>query len=398
MNSDLCKYIKEQNNESDKKDFKFDIGYSMNLKGHDIHCFAKSKLTESMPFLLHYGSPSLLNPSWRAQNHQEEKSLIEKLIAPWGGTNLNAWGYISSGGSESNLATIKFSLRQFRPQKPILLFSSETHHSIRKFFPLYKNSFSACVNVPTYANGEMAYTLIRNILGESYHSPDTPIVVIATLGTTMKGASDDILQIRDVLLDIGVDKNKLYIHADAALNGGFWHLDNGHYQYQLGKDINSLSISGYKWYGSDVCSLFACHIVDSGIKSGNTFEEIETADLSISGSRNGFPVISWKIRLLQFDWQREYDTCQEMVRESVIRFTKLGVETLVNPFSITICFPAPTLKIICKYALVTHCDEHLGNISRIIVLPHVTRDVLDSFFKDLSLQSNRMNRNFTRKP
>ena len=82
----------------------------------------------------------------------------------------------------------------------------------------------------------------------------------------------------------------------------------------------------------------------------------------------------------------------------MIRFTELGVETFVNPFSITICFPAPTLRIICKYALVTHCDKHLGNISCIIVLPHVTRDVLDSFFKDLSQQNNRINRNPTRKP
>ena len=40
-------------------------------------------------------------------------------------------------------------------------------------------------------------------------------------------------------------------------------------------------------------------------------------------------------------------------RGPVIRLTKLGVETLVNPFSITICFPAPTLRLICKYALVT---------------------------------------------
>ena len=128
-----------------------------------VHCFAKSKPTESMPFLLHYGSPSLLNPSWRAQSHQEEKSLIEKLIAPWGGTSLNEWGYISSGGSESNLATIKFALKQFRPQKPIHLFSSDAHHSIRKFFNLYENSFSTCINVPIYANGEMAYTLKEHI-------------------------------------------------------------------------------------------------------------------------------------------------------------------------------------------------------------------------------------------
>ena len=50
---------------------------------------------------------------------------------------------------------------------------------------------------------------------------------------------------------MGVERDKLFIHADAALSGGFWYLDKGHCPYQLGRDISSLAISGYK-YGSDV--------------------------------------------------------------------------------------------------------------------------------------------------
>ena len=106
-------------------------------------------------------------------------------------------GYIASGGSESNLTAIKLALKQFKPQKPILLFSTETHYSIIKFLDLCEHSFSACVKAPTYANGQIAHTQIQNIL-EHIYSPGTPVVVIATLGTTMKGASDDILRVREV--------------------------------------------------------------------------------------------------------------------------------------------------------------------------------------------------------
>ena len=395
MNSNLSKYIKKQSNKNKGKDLKFDIGYPINFKGHKVHGYAKSKLTKSMPFLLHFGNPLLIKPFWAAQHVDEEKSLIEELVAPWGGTAEISWGYISSGGSESNLTAIKFALKQFKPQKPILLFSSETHHSIIKFLDLCEHSFAACVKMPTNTNGEMAHTQIRNALEHCY-VPGTPVVVIATLGTTMKGASDDILRIREALLDLGVEREKLFVHADAALSGGFWHLDQGHYPYQLGKEISSLSISGHKWYGCDVCSLFACARRDQGTQTGDYFEVIKTADLAISLSRNGFLAISWRIRLLQYDWQAEYDACQEMVRVSVRRFEELGVETLVNPVSITVCFPVPTQEIISKYVLATGCDAHLGNIAHIILLPHVSRDVIDSFFADLSLQLNRMSLKFTR--
>ena len=396
MEPGLTKYIEDLTKEYEKHDSKFDIGYPMNLKGHDILGKAKRMLVHHIPFLLHLGNPLIVEPFWESQCMQEEKSLVKELIAPWGGTQDNTWGYIATGGTESNVAAIKIALMRFKPQKPILLFSTETHYSIEKILDLCMHSFIACVKCPTTANGQIDHTRIQNILSPFY-CPETPVVVIATLGTTMKGASDDIPSILKVLLEMGVRREKLFVHVDAALSGGFWHLDKGHYPYQLGREIDSIAISGLKWYGSDVCSLFALYQGDGGTNLGEYFQCVKTRDPGISGCRNGFPVISWKIRLLQFDWQKEYDKCKEIVIVAVKRFTELGVETLVNQVSLIVCFPAPPQEITKKYCLPTYNDQHLGSISHIVVLPHVTECVIDSFFIDLSLLFEPMELKFNSK-
>ncbi|KAI6659002.1 Histidine decarboxylase [Oopsacas minuta] len=342
MNSNLRSYIeyltREKLEQNMKQESMLDIGYPMNLKNTETHAAAKIEILKSFPFLLHYRNPMIMEPFWTAQLMKEEKSLITELIAPWGGTPENTWGYITSGGSESNLAAIKFALKLFRPRKPILVFSKETHYSIIKFLDFCESSFLDCVIAPTNLSGQMDHTQIWDIL-EACYSPGTPVIVIATLGTTMKGATDDVLKIREVLLEKGVRKDNLYVHADAALNGGFWHLDKANYPYQLGNDTNLLSISGYK---------------------------------------------CWKIRLLQFDWQQEYNMCQERVKHIESMLRKLDIESLINPASIIICFPKPPQEIIQKYVLPTHYDEHLGNISHLVVLPHVTKDIVDSFILDLN--------------
>ena len=113
---------------------------------------------------------------------------------------------------------------------------------------------------------------------------------------------------------------------------------------------------------------------------------VKNADLGISSYRNGFPGISWKIRLLQFDWQKEFDMCQEIVKL---------METLVNLVSITVCFPTPPQVIIDKHCLPTHTDQHLGSISHIVVLPPVTECVIDSFFLDLAQHIKHMELKFS---
>ena len=395
MRGNLGKFIERIIRENEERGSQSQIGYPTNLKGHNLLGHYKGKLVSSIPFLLHYGSPFTFKAPWTIQCMEEEKSLIEQLIAPWGGTQDNTWGYIASGGSESNIVAVKIALKRFSPQKPVLLFSTETHYSIVKLLDLCEHSFIASVKCPTIPCGQMDYAQIPKILAPFLPS-DTPIVVVATLGTSKKGASDDIVSIMNILLEMGVRRENLFIHADAALNGGFWHLDKGHYPYQLGKEIDSLAMSGHKWYGSDVCSLFAIYHADRGENLGEYFDHSRMYEPGLVGCRDGFHAISWKIRLLQFDWQNEYDACQEIVRLIVNRFVELKVETLVNPVSITICFPIPPQEIIQKYILPTYTDENLGSISRIIVMPSVTKYIVDSFFTDLSQYIKQMRLKFTR--
>ena len=94
MEPDLNKYIEELTKKTEKHDLKFDIGYPLNLKGHDVHGKAKGMLTQTIPFLIHLGNPFILNPFWTAQCMEEEKTLMVELLAPWGGIHENTWGYM----------------------------------------------------------------------------------------------------------------------------------------------------------------------------------------------------------------------------------------------------------------------------------------------------------------
>ena len=60
-------------------------------------------------------------------------------------------------------------------------------------------------------------------------------LVVATLGTTMLGASDDLSAIHQVFERCQIPRSHVHLHADCALSGGFWHLDPQTPKYQLGK-------------------------------------------------------------------------------------------------------------------------------------------------------------------
>ena len=80
----MTKYLEDLTGEYEKRDSKYNIGYPMNLKGHDILGKAKRMVSQSIPFILHLGNPFLVDPHWTPQCMQEEKSLLKDLIAPWG--------------------------------------------------------------------------------------------------------------------------------------------------------------------------------------------------------------------------------------------------------------------------------------------------------------------------
>ena len=117
-------------------------------------------------------------------------------LAPWGGREDNTWAYVTTGGTEGNIAGVHFGLKKFFPDKPIMVCSSESHFSISKAIELTRGQFSTILKLPTLRNGEIdckqIVPAIRNVTdGQDSPQDIPPILVVATLGTVHNGYSDN---------------------------------------------------------------------------------------------------------------------------------------------------------------------------------------------------------------
>ena len=365
----------------------YQIGYPGNYKEQDKNTDLKQRIAKYQPAIINVGHClNIKYVGWISSIHVE-RDIVLKILAPWGGDEENTWAYITSGGTEGNIAGIQFALKQLH--KPILIYSTEVHYSIQKAIEQKQSQFSSILQIPTLRNGEIDYKqipqAIRYVIGQETLQIDIPpILVVATLGTTMKGACDDVTNILSSLYSIGLTRDKIFVHLDAAFHGGFWHLDEHNPNYQMGVDFNSIAISGYKWHGADICGLFAIYQHKGSTYDNEGFREyVHVNDIAITSTRNGMNAISWMIRYLQFDWQQEYDVCQKNVKKILSEFKLFDIETFVNPASLTVCIPTLPEDITAKYCLARYSDVHLGHMCHIIVCPHVTEEVVDQFFDDL---------------
>ena len=371
--------------------FQYQIGYPSNYKEPDKNTDFKQRIAKYQPAIINVGHCLDIKYVGWISSIQVERDIALKILAPWGGNEENTWAYITSGGTEGNIAGIQFALKQLH--KPILIYSTEVHYSVQKALEHKQSLFSSILQIPTLRNGQLDYKqipqAIRYVIGQDTPQRDIPqILVVATLGTTMKGACDDITNILSTLYSIGLTRDRIFVHLDAAFHGGFWHLDEHNPNYQMGVDFNSIAISGYKWYGADICGLFAIHQHKGSTYYDEGFREyVQVHDIAVTSTRNGMNAISWMIRYLQFDWKQEYDVCQKNLKNIVSRFKLLDIETFVNPASLIVCIPKLPEDIIVKYCLACHSDFHLGHMCHIVVCPHVTEEIIDEFFDDLKVSN-----------
>ena len=368
----------------------FQIGYPGNFKDQEINNQVKFDISKCHPFITNSGgSLNVKSIPW-VSSMEVERDIILKVIAPWGGNEANSWAYITSGGTEGNFAGIQFGLKEFYPEKPVLVYSTDAHFSISKVIEVAKCQFSAILQIPTLLNGEIdcdqMAPAIKYVTGQNA-SPEniSPVVLVATLGTTVKGACDDVCLMLKALYKLGLSREKIFVHLDAAFHGAFWHLDKQNPNYQFGSEFDSIAISGWKWHGADICGLYAVYKRNNSTYDKQGFREVlDVNDIGITSTRNGYNAISWMIRYLQFDWQEEYDNCQKNVKRILNLFQSLGIETFVNPASLTICTPLLPKTIINKFCLACYDDSpYLGKICHLVVCPHVTEKVIDIFFGDL---------------
>ncbi|MBF0547449.1 MAG: histidine decarboxylase [Candidatus Riflebacteria bacterium] len=284
----------------------------------------------------------------------------------------NAWGYISNGGTESNIHAFFLAREAFPTGR--LFFSNNSHYSLPKTAKLLRIE---PVVVNSQENGEIDYEHFGYQVDQY---SDSPILFNANIGTTLKGGIDRVERIIEILAKKRV--KDFFIHCDAALFGGFLPFLKGGPVFDFQLPVSSIAISGHKFFGSPIpCGI---QIVKKEYveRVKRKVDYIDSFDGTISGSRDGITVlILWKTIV-----ERGIEGFTEWA-ESCMKNTEYAVEQLkskdqhayANPFSNIVVLKRPSQKIIQRWKLASQ-----NEISHLVIMPSVTREKIDLFVSEYS--------------
>lgn len=281
------------------------------------------------------------------------------------------WGYVTSGGTEGNMYGL-YLARELYPEG-MVYFSEDTHYSVTKMMRVLH---ARNIMIKSQPNGEMDYEDLRETI--RIHRDVTP-VIFANIGTTMKGAVDDVGKVRKIMEDLAIPQ--FYIHGDAALSGMILPFVSDPQPFHFGDGVDSLSISGHKFIGSPIPCGVALALGKNVDRIARSVEYIGALDTTILGSRNGIsPLIFWYAfrKYGEKGFKRMVAQCLEVADYAVAQLVAHGIDAWRNKNSITVVFPRPSDEILRKWQVAPFRD-----IAHIITMPHVQKATIDCFIQDL---------------
>ena len=340
------------------------IGYPTN------QCFDYSPL---YPLLRHsannVGDP-FHDSLYRVNTHEFEREVVSTFANLMRHSPDETWGYVTSGGTEGNMYGLYIAREMF--PEAVVYFSQDTHYSVRKNLRVlnYRN-----IMIRSLDNGEIDYDDLRETIRINRH---LPVVVMANIGTTMKGAVDRLDKIRDIFDELAISSS--YIHADAALSGMILPFVDDPQPYGFDAGIDSIAISGHKMIGSPLPSGVVLTKGDYVGRVARSIEYVGAMDTTLSGSRNALtPLMLW----YAFE-QHGLEGFRGIVHETldvaqyaVDKFNENGIPAWRNKNSITVVFPRPADTVVNKWQMAPY-----ENVAHIITVPNVTRDKIDAAVAD----------------
>ncbi|GAG48329.1 unnamed protein product, partial [marine sediment metagenome] len=154
------------------------------------------------------GDP-FVKSTYRINTHDVEVEVVEFFAEIFHAPGDEFWGYVTNGGTEGNMYGM-FLARELYPEG-MVYYSEDTHYSVHKILRLIG---ARSIMIRSLPSGEIDYEDLSETL--RLHR-DVPPIIFANIGTTMKGAVDDVRRIVEALE--GAVIRDYYIHCDAALSG-----------------------------------------------------------------------------------------------------------------------------------------------------------------------------------
>jgi len=315
------------------------------------------------------GDPFEGNTS-KIQTHEMEQEVIEFFAQLFRADPLNYWGYVTNGGSESNLYGL-YLARELYP-KAMVYFSESTHYSVKKNIHLLN---IPSITIRSKENGEIDYDDLEHTLQFNRHKP---AIILTTYGTTMTEAKDDVSRIKGILKRLAIHDH--YIHCDAALAGSYGAFVQPYIPFDFQDGADSIAISGHKFIGSPIpCGVIVTkRSLRDRIARGISY--IGSLDTTITGSRNGHSVLFLWYALMKMGREglaQRYQHSLAVAQYCKEQLNQIGIQAWTNPGAITVVFPKVSEAIKAKWQLAT------DDVTHIICMPNVTKEQIDEFVRDV---------------
>lgn len=283
----------------------------------------------------------------------------------------DAWGYVTSGGTAGNLHGLLLGRERF--PDGYFYYSSESHYGIGNILKILDRTGQG-IKVQTLDNGEIDYAALERQLARNRH---IPAIFLLNIGTTMKGAIDDVAKIQEIIHRHGIKKH--FIHCDCALSGMILPFVDDAPPFDFRAGIDSLCVSGHKFLGSPLPNgVFLCKQSHARLLARSA-EYVGDSDNTLMGSRCAFsPLVLWYavhahppgfFRRMVAESLATADWAIELLQGR-------GIDAWRNRHSITVVFPKPHEAVLRKWKLATH-----GDIAHLVCYPGI-RPVLAEFVSD----------------
>lgn len=357
-----------------KRDYMF--GYPANMEDYSYSVQYLRNIESQMYLMNNCGDPYQLG-NYGMDSKDIEKRIINLFAKNLGlNENDNYWGYITSGGTESNFWGIREGFNAFPNGK--LYFSEDTHYSVEKFVTNNENKIYNYQKIKSNEDGTINTQELIKQINLDVKNGLSGVVLVLTWGTTCKGAVDDVKEITSYLQENNIP---YYCHLDAALFGGIPRNQEEAPIIDNVKELNvdSVSISLHKYLGSARVNGI---LIAMERQKRKMVDYIGQEDSTLLGSRDFLPFSTYqrvKEILLRSPSARYLDNVEYF--EKLLKENSIHYEKDIN--SNIFVIKKPNDYLCKKYQLATFTDAEKNEHAHILIFPFHKKEIIDELIKDL---------------
>jgi len=340
------------------------VGYPCN------QAFDYSELLPLLSYSLNNVGDPFATSNYRLSTHDVERDVVRAFAELTGAKMDEVWGYVTGGGTEGNMYGL-YLARELYPSG-LVYYSEDTHYSVHKSLRVLG---MRSIMIRSHEDGRIdEHDLFETL---RIHR-DVPAILFMNAGTTMKGAIDDVATVRSMLDDLRLADR--YLHVDAALSGMILPFVPDAPAWDFSAGVDSLSVSGHKFIGSPMPSGVVLARRKNVERIARSIEYVGVLDTTLTGSRNALsPVFLWyALERMGISGLRAAVTrCLEVAEYAKQRLLAAGVAAFRGQHSVTVVFPRPSDEVVIRWQIAPFKD-----IGHLVVMPHVTTEVVDAFLRD----------------